>query len=728
MRPSSRLPPHILASMIAVAAACLGILLARPGPALALLAVAVVATLAGAACVARAAARRRARPDPEGWVLLRHAGPASGTFAGDGTWVAGVFVAAGAVLAAFAAPGLYVKDAGELVAAVHGLGVAHPTGFAAYCLAGKGLDLLPVGGGAFRLNLLSVLSMAAASALAFLVASELARFAVPGPARVATRLAAVAAAVAVPASHLAWLHGTTTEVYAFSLAGMAAAIAAWTLGATRDDARWLAAGAFLTGLGLGGHVTWPLYAGIAGAASTVAFVVRRRAYGLPVLLALAALAGAAVVLYLPAAASREPYMNWGDPSDAAGTWAHLTGARIRSAFRDRLASVPWAMTWTHAVRSLRVLADGASAVAPAAVAGCVALVARRPAAGLVALGMVVADLGFSARVNPMGIVDLQTLLPATWFVAVLAGAGAAMAVRWLPRLAIPVAAAALALAGLQAVSSPADRDMARVRAPAAVIGDFLDRLPPGATVLASSDNLSSGLAGIQVLESPRPDVLPLVKQHLGDTAYVRARTAFHAGADDPLATAARDAPFEVGGESPAQAVSRAVELALRRGAVWMELGEGAVDRPLYPVLVPDFPAFAVRPGSAPDPGAAVAAVERAKARLADADRWTASWVAVYLRTAGAWAAARGDASLARLLTVEAVRVDPRDARGLFNLGVLLRAAGDTAGALDWFRQAVDADPSYVRAWDALARAAEASGDPALAAKAAARHRALGGEE
>ncbi|HOI12062.1 MAG TPA: hypothetical protein PK313_16390, partial [Myxococcota bacterium] len=145
MRPSSRLPPHILASMIAVAAACLGILLARPGPALALLAVAVVATLAGAACVARAAARRRARPDPEGWVLLRHAGPASGTFAGDGTWVAGVFVAAGAVLAAFAAPGLYVKDAGELVAAVHGLGVAHPTGFAAYCLAGKGLDLLPVG-------------------------------------------------------------------------------------------------------------------------------------------------------------------------------------------------------------------------------------------------------------------------------------------------------------------------------------------------------------------------------------------------------------------------------------------------------------------------------------------------------------------------------------------------------------------------------------------------------
>ena len=45
-----------------------------------------------------------------------------------------VFVAAFALFAACAAPGLYLRDAGELSTAAFTLGIAHPTGFALWCL------------------------------------------------------------------------------------------------------------------------------------------------------------------------------------------------------------------------------------------------------------------------------------------------------------------------------------------------------------------------------------------------------------------------------------------------------------------------------------------------------------------------------------------------------------------------------------------------------------------
>lgn len=729
MRPSSRLPSHIVLSLAAVATACVLALVAWPGGVLALLATATLVALLGAWSVARRASRNRSRESPTAWMLLPSGPVRRASVPADLPWAVAVFGTTAVVMAALAAPGLYVKDGGELVAAVRGLGVPHPTGFAAFCMVGKAFDLLPLGGGAFRLNLLSVASIAAAAALAFLLASELGRFAAGGRDSTASRLGALVAAVGLPASHLAWLHGTTAEVYAPSLAGTAAAVVAWTFGATRRDARWLAVGALLTGLGLGGHVTWPLVSGLVGGVATTAFVrTTRRWQALPILAA-ATLAGSAVVLYLPAVASRGPYMNWGDPSDAGALAAHLTGARIRQAFADEIGGVRWAVLGVNLVRSLKVLADGSLALVPAALPGLVLLGVRRPAVGVTAGVLVAVDLLFSAQVNPMGIVDLQTLLPATLFVAVLAGAGVVIVARRSPRIGLPVALAALALAAWQGGVAPADRDMARVVGPADALGGFLDELAPGAVVFGSSDNLSAGLAGLQVIEGARPDVLVLVKQHLGDTGYVTARLAFHGGfpGELGLASAVRDRPFEAASESPEAAVARAVHLALARGPVRFELGEGRVDRGLYPNLVPEFPAFTISSSvsGSPDAERLLAARDRALAMAEAGDRWTAQWSGTFLRTAGAWASALGDDGLARALTADAVRVSPDDARGHYNLGVLLRAGGDEAAALRRFRQAVAIDPGYARAWVALMEVAESLGLEDEAAQARDRGAALG---
>ncbi len=728
MRPSFRLPPHILASILAVLAACVIALLAWPLGILGMFGLAIAIAGVGAFGVARAAARHRRSGILPGWVILSTDSKTVNVVSADIRWGAAIMGLTVAVMAAAAAPGLYVKDAGELAAAIRGLGVPHPTGFAAFCLAGKAFDLLPLGGGAFRMNLLSVVAIGVSAAMGFMLSMELARFAAGGRDSFAARLGALAAAIGLPASHLAWLHGTTTEVYAFSLAGTVAAIGCWTLGVTRRDARWLAVGALLTGLGLGGHLTWPLYSGLVGVVATVAFLRGTNRWRVLPVLAGAMVGGSLVVLYLPAVALRGPYMNWGDPSDAASMLAHLTGARIRASFSDQISQTPWPVVLMNLGRSLRTLSDGSLALIPVAASGALLLLVLRPAVGMTALGLVLADVMFSARVNPMGIVDLQTLLPATLFIAVLAGTGAAIVARRSARLAVPVAVVAIGLAIWQGAMSPADRDMTRVYGPAAITGDFLTGLAPGSVVFVSSDNLASGLAGMQVVEAARPDVLVLVKQHLADSDYVRERLAFHGGVpgEEGLIAAVRQRPFQSDGESPEAAVARAVQLGAQRGPVWFELGEGQVDRGLYPNLMPGFPAFSVGPAASPNAGRVLAARDSAVAVLGAADRWTAQWIGGFLRTTGAWVAARGDDGMALALTAQSLLVFPDDARAHFNLGILLRAAGDDAGALRRFSQAVGVDPGYVRAWWALAQSADELGLEKDAATARAQAHALSG--
>src|SRR5262245_35933475 len=72
-----------------------------------------------------------------------------------------VFLGALGLLVAGMAPGLYLRDSGELTTAAFSLGVAHETGFPLLCLVGKLVALLPLGEVATRLNLFSALAAAA---------------------------------------------------------------------------------------------------------------------------------------------------------------------------------------------------------------------------------------------------------------------------------------------------------------------------------------------------------------------------------------------------------------------------------------------------------------------------------------------------------------------------------------------------------------------------------------
>ena len=69
---------------------------------------------------------------------------------------------------------IYVGDSGELVTAVHVLGVPHPTGYPLYVLLGKAwTELVRVGSIAFRMSLFSSACAALACALLFLLCRRL---------------------------------------------------------------------------------------------------------------------------------------------------------------------------------------------------------------------------------------------------------------------------------------------------------------------------------------------------------------------------------------------------------------------------------------------------------------------------------------------------------------------------------------------------------------------------
>ncbi len=87
------------------------------------------------------------------------------------SWIAiGLFTGLFALYAVGACRTIYVGDSGELVAAVHTLGIPHPSGFPLYVLLGKLWTLvLPVGSIAFRMSLFSAMCAAAACTVLLVV-------------------------------------------------------------------------------------------------------------------------------------------------------------------------------------------------------------------------------------------------------------------------------------------------------------------------------------------------------------------------------------------------------------------------------------------------------------------------------------------------------------------------------------------------------------------------------
>jgi len=643
-----------------------------------------------------------------------------------------------ALLWAMCAPDVYVRDAGELAGAAIGLGVPHPTGFPILCMLGKLFSLGPVGNVFFRMNLLSGFAAGGVAAFAWLFVDRAVRRSAsdPGPLWWAGPMAYLGSAAA-------WLHGVTPEIYSIAALGLAATIFLALQGIEKRDARWLAASAVLCGAGLGGHVTWPVYGTPALVVSLIAFAAGsesgdkvRSFFRVGFICLFAAVVGAMIVFYLPSAASRDPLMNWGDPSTFQGMLDHLSGRRIRDSFGDRIGSFSPAVLAVNASLAWRSIVESMGPVLPFSAVGVIMAATGRSKWALAPACLVIADFMFAVLVNPMGIRDLQVLLVATWSLAVLAGIGVASAVRLAATRAgragaLGTAALAAMLILFQWAGSPADRDMRNVFGPRIVSDRVLDSAPAGAVALTASDDLSAVMMARSAAEDARPDMTFLVKQHLSDTRYVVRRLNPHRLANPGVVRGAvidrlRSRPLESGGESAPEAVGRAVDLFDDLGPVLYEPGEGGVDAGVMPRLVPGFPLWTLdgSPDSVVGRGSGVSAWRDAMSMRHVSDRWGRAYLAEWTRLYGTSEALALREENAMSIFRAALLLDPYDYRAAHNLGVLLADAGRYDAAIDWFVSAVSSDPGYVRGWKSLARVAAAAGRSELQREAEERVRSL----
>jgi hypothetical protein len=467
------------------------------------------------------------------------------------------FAALATIYSATLAPTVTWWDSGELIAAVHALGIPHPPGTALYVIVANvwAMLLWPLDY-AVRVNLLSAVATAAAVAL---LGSMLARW-------TRDNAAGFAAAICAGAASSVWRNATEAEVYALALLG--SALILWSAdraaaGGTRVDWRWVLLCGYLVGLSYSLHLA--ALVALPAAALLIAQARPRPTVARFGQIALVAAVGVSAVLFLLVRAQHDPAVNQGNPA----TWAAFLDVLSREQYADpgfwpRQAPLYLQLGNWFEYADWQ-FAFGLHPVAPPS-AGRTSVTVLFVALGLygshthhaierrswraLALLFATASLGVILYLNlKAGPSFGEGLLPEgaprearerDYFFApsflvwgLWAGFGAARAVRAMAaRLSSPSARTILRLAGIAVVASPVVMNWNAVdrRAGASATAardsarELLGRVPGRGVLLAAGDNDTYPLWYAQEVESFRRDVTVVTVPLLG-TAWYRGELA-----------------------------------------------------------------------------------------------------------------------------------------------------------------------------------------------------------
>ena len=401
-----------------------------------------------------------------------------------------------AVYAAGAARTIYVGDSGELVTAVHVLGIPHPSGYPLYVLLGKLWTLaVPLGSIALRMSLFSAACAASACGTLHWLCRRLGLH----------PIAAVTAALLLASAPSFWGEANVQRVYALGALFVVGATAAALEWRRSRQARPLLLAFFLCGLGATNHTFMAIY-GLALAAFAFSAL---RSPRLGSRAALAFALGLLPYLYLPFRSRADPPLDWGNP-EALGAFLDVVLRRDfwpRAFLESPADLLPIALDYGRSLFAESLVAGAALAVVGIAVGR------RRGWPVLLPLLVMAANLMALALHGSRTdlVVWHRYYIPSYAMLALLAGMGAHALVERLPRAArlLPlVVPAALLLLGWRTF------DRSRYRIAEDFSRRLLAGLPPGAHLAASDDNVLFVLLYLHHVEEVRPDV-DLIPQGVG---------------------------------------------------------------------------------------------------------------------------------------------------------------------------------------------------------------------
>jgi len=237
------------------------------------------------------------------------------------------------------APGLTFIDSGELAAACARLGIAHPTGYPLYTLAGWMFTRIPIHVRPIELlNFMSALFSAGAVFFFFLFLFRLFS-SFPGSAagtgKAPACLCALGGALLLAFSKVFWSAALVTEVYAlqsfFTCVLLALILKACVPGGTgtRGSPVPLSLLFFTLGLSFCNHMSTVLMVPALLWALFNSSDTRRPGRKKAFFLCCFFLLGLAPYVYLPLRAAQQPALNWGDPCGWEAFVRHVSGSQYR---------------------------------------------------------------------------------------------------------------------------------------------------------------------------------------------------------------------------------------------------------------------------------------------------------------------------------------------------------------------------------------------------------------
>ena len=415
------------------------------------------------------------------------------------------------VYASTLAPGLTwahdSADGGELAAAAHTLGIAHPPGYPTYLLLAHVFTHLPIGEVATRTNLLSAFCAAGTAALVTWVLAQLLR----------CRAVALGTGLALAFSPLIWSQATVTEVHSLNgffaalLLAFAALAGAPSRRAPRQTAVLALAIGGAWGISLGNHPT-VLFCG------PLAILALLRLHRFAPLGIVGLALGLAVYAYLPLRAATGPPLNWGDPRTLERFRWVVSGALYRPfVFSLPLAHIgprlsAWASLLTRQFSwiGVGVVALGAAALWTADRSLLLASGATVVLCSVFAIGYDATD-SYLYLVPALVCAGLWLGVGADWLI----GAAATRA-GWVAKVAVGLVVVLPTAAML--IRFPA-MDLRRERAAYEFEAAVLARAPPGAVILSERDAHTFALWYFQHAQGHRADVVVVDRGLLGYDWY-----------------------------------------------------------------------------------------------------------------------------------------------------------------------------------------------------------------
>lgn len=237
---------------------------------------------------------------------------------------------------------MYTGDSGEMIAAAATAGIAHPTGFPIYILAGRFFLLLfPFFEPAFGVNLLSAVSAALAAGFLYLAVIN-----IPG-----ARRGAVPAVFLLCFSETFWSHATTARVYSPGILTLSILLFLFLRWRSTGNAKLLLVAGFTLGLGMGTHFLVILFIPAFIVSLLLMNRTERPSIQTLVTTLLLSILGATIYLYLPVRASLAPAISWDFPDDLVSLSAFVT----QKEFSYKIANRSVAGTYAVLAQSARII-------------------------------------------------------------------------------------------------------------------------------------------------------------------------------------------------------------------------------------------------------------------------------------------------------------------------------------------------------------------------------------